>query len=175
MNKISTKYLELQKKLHENPDYGVASISIAPVVKGFFEAGKFKSISDYGAGKKNLSHALRNLGLENFDYHAYDPVFPEYGPPQPADLVCCIDVLEHIEQEFLGNVLEDLKKIIVKVGFFTIATGPAEKFLADGRNAHLIQESSNWWLIKLCQYFKVEYFQKYPGECLILVSPKPND
>jgi hypothetical protein len=34
-----------------------------------------------------------------------DPVFPEYGDPKPADLACCIDVLEHVEPKQLDNVL----------------------------------------------------------------------
>ena len=172
MSRISSKYLDLQKKLHENPNYGVASIGIASAVKDFFQAGKFGSISDYGAGKRNLYHALTNLGLENFKYFAYDPVFPEYGPPQPADLVCCIDVLEHIEEAFLEKVLEDLEKITIKIGFFTIATGPAEKILEDGRNAHLIQKPSSWWLMKLCKRFEIEHLQKNPHGFLIIVKAK---
>ena len=172
MKKISIEYLALQKELHQNPYYGVASIGIAPEVKDFFEAGKFKSISDYGAGKRNLLYTLTELGLKNFDYYAYDPVFPEYGPPKTADLVCCIDVLEHIEEEFLETVLDDLKKITIKIGFFTIATGPAKKILADGRNAHLIQKSTNWWLEKMCEKFEVEHLQKHPGGFLIIVKSK---
>ena len=57
MKKISKDYLNLQTKLHENPNYGTASISIAPLVKKLFEDFEFKSISDYGAGKKNLEKA----------------------------------------------------------------------------------------------------------------------
>ena len=172
MELISSEYLALQTELHQNLYYGVASIGIAPEVKDFFEAGKFKSISDYGAGKKNLFYTLTELGLKNFDYHAYDPVFPEYGPPKSGDLVCCIDVLEHIEEEFLENVLDDLKKITNKIGFFTIATGPAKKILADGRNAHLIQKPTNWWLVKICARFEVEHLQKNPGGFLIIVKSK---
>ena len=63
MKKISKDYLNLQTKLHENPNYGTASISIAPLVKKLFEDFEFKSISDYGAGKKNLEKAL-NLAKE---------------------------------------------------------------------------------------------------------------
>jgi hypothetical protein len=33
--------------------------------------------------------------------------------------------------------------------------GPAGKVLEDGRNAHLIQESSSWWLRKLVKYFDI--------------------
>ena len=54
--KISDNYLKLQKELHKNPNYGVASIKFAPNVKKIFEDAKLFSISDYGAGKKNLQN-----------------------------------------------------------------------------------------------------------------------
>ena len=54
MKTISEGYLNLQKSLHENENYGTASISLAPSVKQLFTSNNFKSISDYGAGKKNL-------------------------------------------------------------------------------------------------------------------------
>jgi hypothetical protein len=89
--------------------------------------------------------------------------FPEYGPPMPADLVCCIDVLEHVEHEFIDNVIRQLSEITVNFGFFTIATGPAVKSLPDGRNAHLIQKPSSWWLPKLVPYFEVQHLQTEGG------------
>lgn len=101
------------------------------------------SISDYGAGKKNLLRGLQDLGVHPSEYFPYDPVFPEYGDPKPADLACCIDVLEHVEPRQLDNVLGELASITTSYGFFTIHTGPAVKTLADGRNAHLIQQPSS--------------------------------
>tara|TARA_B100000579_G_C22341905_1_gene625389 strand:+ start:22 stop:546 length:525 start_codon:yes stop_codon:yes gene_type:complete len=169
MKKISRKYLNLQTKLHENPNYGTASISMAPLVKKLFDDFEFKSISDYGAGKKNLEKALNELGLKNFEYFPYDPVFPDYGKPKSADLVCCIDVLEHIEEEFLLNILDDLKLIITKLGFFTIATIPAKKKLSDGRNAHLIQKPASWWLPLMCERFEIEHMQKVKKRGFMLI------
>ena len=98
--------------------------------------------------------------MNSFQYYPYDPAFPEYGPPKEADLVCCIDVLEHIEEIFLDNVLNDLKKITKKLGFFTIHTGPAVKILEDGRNAHLIQKTPSWWLPKMCSKFEIKHLQE---------------
>ena len=109
----------------------------------------FAPLSDYGAGKQNLLRGLNELGISGFDYFPYDPAFPEYGEPKPADLVCCIDVLEHIEPDFLDAVLDDLRAITVNRGFFSVNPNPAMKFLADGRNAHLIQEPASWWLPRL--------------------------
>tara|TARA_B100000029_G_scaffold388658_1_gene384893 strand:+ start:3311 stop:3835 length:525 start_codon:yes stop_codon:yes gene_type:complete len=173
MNKtISDDYLKLQKKLHENPNYGVASIKFAPNVKTIVEDAKLYSISDYGAGKKNLQKRLMELGLKDFEYYPYDPAFPEYGQPKEADLVCCIDVLEHAEENYLDNILDDLKKITKKFGFYTIHTGPAAKVLADGRNAHLIQKPPSWWLPKMCNRFEIKHMQEINGGFILVTMPK---
>lgn len=158
---ISSEYLRQQTKLHENPSYGQASLTFAPIVAQLVKTTGAKSVSDYGAGKMNLVKGLNNLGVSDFEYYPFDPVFPSYGPPRPADLVCCIDVLEHIEPLFLEEVLIDLVKITRNIGFFSIHMGPAGKFLEDGRNAHLIQKSSGWWLLQICKYFDVIQLQTY--------------
>jgi hypothetical protein len=169
---ISPDYLVQQKALHENPNYGVASLSFAPIVKQVIEHFKVRSISDYGAGKKNLLIGLRDLGTTAFDYFPYDPAFPEYGDPKPADLVCCIDVLEHIEEAFLDRVLDELRAITVSRGFYSIHCGAAVKHLPDGRNAHLIQQPSSWWLPRLCQRFEISHLESAPGGFWILVMPR---
>jgi len=37
--------------------------------------------------------------------------------------------------------------------------GPAVKFLQDGRNAHLIQKPTSWWLPKIAKHFEVIQLQ----------------
>jgi hypothetical protein len=169
---ISTDYLRLQQELHRNPRYGAASILYAPLVKQLMMIAGVGSLSDYGAGKKNLQARLHQLGLSNFDYFPYDPAFPEYGRPRPADLVCCIDVLEHIEPDRLDSVLAELATITRAVGFFTIHTGPAKKVLPDGRNAHLIQEGCSWWLPKLCQHFEIRHLHSAGMGFWLMVEPR---
>lgn len=169
---ISDNYRQQQKKLHENPNYGVASLSFAPIVWNLMKTNDIKSISDYGAGKQNLKKALDKLADRTFDYFPYDPAFEDYGKPTPAEMACCIDVLEHIEEEFLSNVLNDLARITQKVGFFTIHTGPAQKVLDDGRNAHIIQQPSSWWLPKLCEHFNIIHLQGAPGGFWVVATPK---
>ncbi|MFI4950524.1 MAG: hypothetical protein ACHP7A_05760 [Caulobacterales bacterium] len=168
---ISEEYRRLQQELHLNPNYGVASIQFAPIVKQLVEQTGAKSLSDYGAGKRHLDRTLRELGV-TIDYRPYDPAFPEYGTPQSADLVCCIDVLEHIEPDYLDNVLDELRAITVTYGVFSLHTGPAQKHLADGRNAHLIQQPSSWWLPRLCRNFEIEALRKTAGGFFVVVSPR---
>ena len=169
---ISDDYLAQQRELHKNPNYGEASLGYARIVKQLMERMGIKSISDYGAGKCNLRRGLNNLGVHGFDYFPYDPVFPEYGPPKPAQLVCCIDVLEHIEEPYLEAVLLNLKEITKGIGLFTIATEPALKTLPDGRNAHLIQKPTSWWLPKLCRYFEIGHLDRSVGGFWVIAEPQ---
>lgn len=172
---ISQEYLEQQQALHQNPNYGIASLSFAPIVADVIRQTGVQSVSDYGAGKQNLLVGLKSAGIDLVEYYPYDPAFEEYGEPKAADLVCCIDVLEHIEPDKLENVLLDLARITVNFGFFSIHMGPAAKILSDGRNAHLIQEPSSWWLPKLSKYFDVLHLQSHQmmGDGIwLIVRPK---
>jgi len=174
---ISEEYLAMQKQLHQNPQYGVASLSFAPIVADLIRQTNAQSVSDYGAGKQRLLQGLEQAGVRPKAYFPYDPVFPEYGPAKEADLVCCIDVLEHIEPDRLDAVLVDLSRITIGLGFFSIHMGPAAKVLADGRNAHLIQQPSSWWLPRICQYFNVLHLTSHQmggnGIWLIVEKIKP--
>lgn len=150
MNIISEEYLNLQRQLHTNPRYGIMSIAFAPEVVEFAKENNCSSILDYGAGKQRLKTGLDENGYKG-KYSAYDPAVDEIKtiPEGDYDLVVCVDVLEHIEPELLDNVLDQMKGETSKYGFFTVATGPARKVLADGRNAHLIQKPFEWWKPKL--------------------------
>ncbi|RAK57373.1 methyltransferase domain-containing protein [Phenylobacterium deserti] len=166
---ISDTYRRLQQELHENPGYGVMSLRYGGIVKQLIDQLGAKSLTDYGAGKQNLLTALQKLDVE-IDYRPYDPAFPEYGQAQQADLVCCIDVLEHIEPDYLENVLDELKAITVKHGFFTVHVGPAVKHLADGRNAHLIQQPPQWWLPKFKERFKLLQTREIANGFAVIVA-----
>ena len=74
-------------------------------------------------------------------------------------MVCCIDVLEHIEPDLLDNVLDHLCSLTEIVAFLTIHTGPAAKFLPDGRNAHINQQPMSYWLPKIWSRWDVQTVQ----------------
>ena len=154
MSTISCDYLAQQKTLHENKSYGKASVGYTPLVIDILKKTGFRSIADYGAGKCRLKAELTKF-VSQFEYFPYDPAFPEYGEPTPADVVVCIDVLEHIELDFLDEVLNQLKQMTNHIGLFTIHTGNAKKILSDGRNAHIIQQPATWWLEKILKHFDV--------------------
>ena len=69
--------------------------------------------------------------------------------------------MEHIEPELLDDTLKDLFSRASKYQYHLIACHPAKKKLNDGRNAHLIIESPEWWSKKINEFkeWKIVYEQ----------------
>lgn len=169
---ISEDYKKEQEELHRNPNYGVASVSYAPLVTTLINQLNVFELLDYGAGKGRLAETIRPD--HKVEIELYDPARPEWSDtPNPRQFVACIDVLEHIEPDLLDNVLDDLKRVTKQYGFFTIHTGPAVKVLSDGRNAHLIQEDFRWWLPKIWERFDIHSFSHTPGGFYVVVKKWP--
>jgi len=155
---ISSDYLAEQKTLHAKGNYGTASLQYGEIVSDLCDGLEVRSLLDYGCGSmQNLAKVLETSFP--VEYIGYDPAVDEFQRKESADLVVCIDVLEHIEPEFLDNVLDDLMMLANEYAFVTVHTGPAKKTLSDGRNAHLIQKPSSWWLPKLMSRFELVTFQ----------------
>lgn len=148
---ISKDYVEQNKQLHlMNLAYGVGAGRHAETVLKLAESIKTHSILDYGCGKGYLAKKI------DFPIWEYDPAIEgKSAAPRPADLVVCLDVLEHIEPDKLKYVLKDLARCTAKLGYFVINMGPAMKTLPDGRNTHLIQENEAWWKTALSNVFAV--------------------
>ncbi|MCX7135202.1 MAG: hypothetical protein NTW47_00700 [Proteobacteria bacterium] len=177
---ISENYRKMQQQLHENPQYGVASVAYAPMVAQIMEIAGASELLDYGAGKGRLGETLKQHIQRPLVVHHYDPAIPAWAePPQPCPFVACIDVLEHIEPALIDNVLDDLKRVVTGVGTFTVHTGPAVKHLPDGRNAHLIQQPAAWWLPKILDRFELGMYKRLELErgmsgSWVVVEPKRN-
>jgi hypothetical protein len=178
---ITEEYREMQRKLHENPKYGVASLAYAPIIAQVIgqlrtaELLDATELLDYGAGKGRLGQALHEQLKTPLKVHHYDPAVPLWStPPEPCNLVACIDVLEHIEPNLLDNVLDDLKRVTLRYGIYTVHTQAAQKVLPDGRNAHLIQEPTHWWLPKITERFELVVFNRMLMGFWVLVERKPS-
>lgn len=152
----SVEYIRMNKALHEAPrGYGGDGARHLEAILKLADKVKARSFLDYGAGQQKLSEAIKSVGgLNRFhQMQDYDPAILKISdPPRPADLVSCTDVLEHIEPEYLSNVLDELYKLTIKACYLEIATRPANKDLPDGRNTHLIIEDDHWWMDKLTNY-----------------------
>jgi len=148
---ISPAYKALQVELHARPKgYGGKGDKWASAVRALMTRYSATSVLDYGCGEGALKAALKPMCDSTIRIDEYDPAIPGKNHwPEFADLVVCTDVLEHVEPDRLATVLAHLRLLARKAVFAVIATRPSNKIMADGRNAHLIQESDDWWVLTL--------------------------
>jgi trans-aconitate methyltransferase len=145
---ITQEYTEQLKKLHEKKSFGVGAKIPGGVVE-CIENYQITSLLDFGCGKGLTLEAVKNQ-YPNIACFGYDPAREGYtSMPDNVDLIYSSDVLEHIEPHLLDQTLNELYQKANKVMYHLIACHPAKKRLDDGRNAHLIVESPDWWRSKL--------------------------
>lgn len=139
---ISPVMVEQNRKLFETDEsYGISGGIHRDMVRRVSLWGR-KTILDYGAGRETLKLSLGPA----YKVTSYDPCIPGIdAPPVPHDVVYCGDVLEHVEPELLGNVLADIRRLAKDAAIIVVALRPSQKFYADGRNAHLIVQTKEWW------------------------------
>ena len=156
---ISEAYRAEQERLHETTEYGTTAVNYAPIVSQIINRMGVSHLLDYGCGAK--TNLAKNLKVEHkLTYQAYDPGVERFAKaPLPAQMVACIDVLEHVEPEFLENVLEDIRRLAEGIVFLTVTTAEAYKTLSDGRNAHLTVQPMEWWLPKFWSRWDIQTVQ----------------
>ena len=166
MTLITPEYRDLNSDLHiTNSSYGTSGKRHAETIAELANIMKTTDILDYGCGKGTLNEAL---GIR---IKEYDPCIEgKEAEPDIADLVVCTDVLEHVEPDLIDDVLDHIEELAQKAVFLTVATRPAKKFLADGRNAHICLRGAGWWLPKLMYRWKLVTFQDAGGEFHVLME-----
>jgi hypothetical protein len=162
---ISPEYLAEQVRLHAEPrGYGGRGDKWADVVAALIQAvhthkeiaaigersqDEPLTVLDYGCGQGKLGPAVMGKFLDSPLIVAWanlDHARPEFRRmPDPADLVVCTDVLEHIEPEKIMAVLDHLRALTRVELFTVISLVPTEKKLSDGRQAHILLKPESWW------------------------------
>lgn len=103
---------------------------------------------DYGCGKGKLSIPI--------PHQRYDPCVPPFDvEPTPVDVVLCLDVLEHVEPDYVDDVLDHIQSLALRRAYFVISTRLARHTLSDGSNCHRTIKPMPWWLDKLGDRFDV--------------------
>lgn len=140
---ITSEYRKILADIHKQTPFGKRS-KIPTYLKKFIKKYQPKSILDFGCGKGNLVKTLSE-DYPNINVQGYDPANESFNNlPEQVDMIVSTDVLEHIEPEFIDDTIKLLAKTS-KLHYHLISCAPAKLILPDGRNAHLIQESPDWW------------------------------
>lgn len=170
---ISPDYAEQNRLLHEQRrHYGANGGRYREHVYALIMLYRPDRIIDFGCGKGNLQKTVRDLVEARKDsrflqrskltkrerrhnpaqpympeWIEYDPGIPgkDTLPEEQADLLVCTDVLEHVEPECIGDVMDTIARLARRAAFLTFSLRESDKTLPDGRNTHLIVEGRNYW------------------------------
>lgn len=141
------------KTLHSsNPQYGRTGVRTLPYVQALIDDVKGLRILDFGCGKGVLGLKLQEkFGL---DVNYFDPYIPEFSaqPTGPFDVVLSTDVLEHVHEDELDDVLAHVASLSTKAVFIVSLTF-ADTLLDSGDNAHVTIRSATWWQNRLSKHF----------------------
>ena len=167
MRLITDHYRQLNIDKHAaSSSYGTVGHVYSNEIVDLTRKLETTDILDYGCGKSTLANSLP------FQIKQYDPCIAKYqADPEPADIVVCTDVMEHIEPECLDDVLAHIKSKTKKIFYCSINTIPAAKHLADGRNAHLICENMGFWATKLEQHFLIISIVRRGPDLMVIAEP----
>jgi len=170
---ISPAYAEMNRQLHaDHDDYGAnAAKSAAALVQLTKEFG-CKVVLDFGCGKGTLRPAVRKIS-KDLKILEFDPAIAgkEKLPDRRPHMIVARDVMEHIEPAHLEAVLETMVDLKPKVVVMTISLELAKQILPDGRNAHLIVESADWWRNRLTAHFTPLRENVGPDHFLFIGAP----
>ena len=129
---------------------------------------------DYGCGQSLLYTRMKIS--DNIHIERYDPSIPGIDQPPKTyfDLVVNTDVLEHIPEDDLNDVIGHIKSLAPNV-YFNIHTGLAKVILPSGENAHCTVKEPEWWLKKISIFFPDSRISEIEGKhCTIKTWPKSN-
>jgi cyclopropane fatty-acyl-phospholipid synthase-like methyltransferase len=146
---ISDEYREILEQYHnETRSWGknAGKKRKAQVIKLIKEYGT-SDILDYGCGKGSLKRTLTKHKVTN-----YEPGIPEFAAlPKPCDIVVSFGALEHVEPDYIDNVLKHIRECTKIVAVLDIGTLRSKHVLPDGREAHLLVRNKDWWIDRLEQ------------------------
>jgi len=148
-NTISGSYADHMRKEHDGSKWGSTGYRYSgKAIEAIIDSRPYlKTALDYGCGKGTVAIMFARL-----DWREYDPGIPgkQELPRGQYDFVTCTDVMEHVESEFIDNVIDELVAKTEKVLFVDIACYPTGKVFGEGpykgQDMHISVHEPEWWL-----------------------------
>lgn len=146
------KHLEDYRTIHAaDPQYGSGpGTHELEIIASLCRHIEVSRAIDYGCGN---SRALERLWPQA-ERALYDPAMPgrDRPPAGQFDVGLCTDVLEHVPEDELHELLKYLWELSTR-WVFVIHTAPARQLLPSGENAHVTQRPAAWWGKIIGQFF----------------------
>ena len=160
ISSLEKTYIDLYKEInHAERQRGIVSYQDhwpiehhSPAIAYLAKKFNVNTILDYGCSDGTQYTAMRLH--ERFGYplpYLYEPSisFLSQFPARTFDMVVCTDVMEHVPEPLVSQVLARIIAYADLVAYFSIADNPAYLILPNGENAHCTLKPVQWWIEKI--------------------------
>ena len=186
---ITPEYQSHLLGLHAKHEWGTtagkyAGDTVLRLLKDFPE---IKTILDYGCGEGTLKTWIEENGVTDKQWTLYDPGMEAFKEPPKGkfDLVITTDVLEHVEEEMLDAVLDNLRELTGRFLYSEIACYFCNVVFGDGpyagQDLHINMKAPDSWFARLqdskfnnCVYFP-SLIEERKVRALIIQERKRNE
>tara|TARA_Y100000385_G_C13068487_1_gene627851 strand:+ start:145 stop:663 length:519 start_codon:yes stop_codon:yes gene_type:complete len=167
--KYHYKDLELYKQLHQERNYGDTGLEYAEDILNLIRQTGAQTVLDFGSGTGSLAKSLRK---RNVLIDEFDPCYPgkEKIPKEKYDLVITTDLLEHIYEDELDNIFEEMLYLKPKFMYHAISTREATILLPDKTNCHKTIKNMHWWYDRIYNLINPAAINATPknDDCVII-------
>jgi 2-polyprenyl-3-methyl-5-hydroxy-6-metoxy-1,4-benzoquinol methylase len=141
---MNQNLIALYRKYYGNSPSKIVPSRWLDYVADLAKSIKAQSVLDFGCGpSQGLMPLTTRLDLT---VQSYDPAVPGLDEmPQPADLVCCIHMLEHVDPADIPEVVAQLKHLTKKELFVVVSLEESTKLLPDGSPWHRSVFDARYW------------------------------
>jgi len=172
-------YIDQYKVFYDNNGYDNNDpvIRAKNTIEKHIKDTNSNTLMDYGCGlcthyDKHRVHDQWGITEENL--YRYDPAIEKYSvnPDKVFDAVINTDVMEHIPEPYVDDVIQDIFKHSSKLVYFSIATSPAKAILPNGENAHCTLKTHQQWCERISKFkgnqkVVVETWGRSPGSTIL--------
>lgn len=149
-NREAEELIEQYRILHANGSGAFEGRSLLPNawhVRELMLDHPTQTILDYGCGAGIQYSRYRLQDWLGVMPTLYDPAVPAFAakPQGQFDGVICSDVMEHLPESALEEVVEEICDYARKWVFFSVCCRPAGRILPNGRNAHVTVQPPEFW------------------------------
>jgi SAM-dependent methyltransferase len=153
------KYLDEYRRLHGEGKFpGRSMLQYVPQIADLVAKYKSKTILDYGCGEGRQWSHERAQNVIGCDIPTlYDPGTAAWSarPSGKFDGVICTDVMEHVPEEELQDVVEDIADFAEQWAFISVCCRPSKLMrFQDGTNIHVTIHPFSWWKEFMETHFK---------------------
>lgn len=150
------------KKDYKAIDLGCGSASLS----NFFNNYTGVDVSSYVINRNKNKNKGDYIHISLDDVHSIIEDF---------DIGICADVMEHIPENEVDNVLASISKLKCNYLYFGISTRKSVFLDSEGNNLHLTVWSIDKWISVLKKYFIIEQYDEKPSLLYVKCSKKTHD